>query len=195
MLVSVSPMRLWRSKQGLRWALRCRALRGKTWEVLLGHMTSGPAPTRRAQCALCPQQIHSGELQRFCKTVAKCQSQSAAFLGLLPAIVSCWTRGRCSSTVATDASEDGFGVRLRECKKGVCETIGPTSERARFRKCYPDTPDARTAFFDQHRLGFDPRGDLVDLDEKRRDCWDKRSLLLTVVSRGAARNCACQWLG
>ena len=39
MLVSVAPMRLWRLKQGLRWALRCRALPGKTWEVLLGHMT------------------------------------------------------------------------------------------------------------------------------------------------------------
>ena len=47
----------------------------------------------------------------------------------------------------------------------VCETIGRTSERARFRKRHPDTPGARTAFFDQHRLGFDSRGDLIDLDE------------------------------
>ena len=39
MLVSVAPMRLWRLKHGLRWALRCRALPGKTWEVLLGRMT------------------------------------------------------------------------------------------------------------------------------------------------------------
>ena len=39
MLVSVAPTRLWSLKQGLRWALRCRALPGKTWEVLLGHMT------------------------------------------------------------------------------------------------------------------------------------------------------------
>ena len=39
MLVSVAPMRLWRLKQGLRWVLRCRALPGKTWELLLGHTT------------------------------------------------------------------------------------------------------------------------------------------------------------
>ena len=39
MLVGVAPMRLWRLKQGLRRALRCRALPRKTWEVLLGHMT------------------------------------------------------------------------------------------------------------------------------------------------------------
>ena len=32
-------IRLWLLKQGLRWALRCRALLGKTWEVLLRHMT------------------------------------------------------------------------------------------------------------------------------------------------------------
>ena len=38
-------------------------------------------------------------------------------------------------------------------------------ERARLRRCHPDTPGARTAFFDQHRLGFDSRGDLIDLDE------------------------------
>ena len=36
MLVSVAPMRLWRLKQGLRWALRCRALPGKNMEGALG---------------------------------------------------------------------------------------------------------------------------------------------------------------
>ena len=50
-------------------------------------------------------------------------------------------------------------------QKGVCESIGRTSERARFRKCHPDSPGARTTFFDQHRLGFDSRGDLIDLIE------------------------------
>ena len=63
------------------------------------------------------------------------------------------------------ATEYGFGVCLKECKKDVCEIIGRTSERARFRKRHPDTPGARTTFFDQHRLGFDSRGDLVDLIE------------------------------
>ena len=54
---------------------------------------------------------------------------------------------------------------MKECKEDVCETIGRTSERARFRKRHPDTPGARTAFFDHHRLEFDSHGDLVDLDE------------------------------
>ena len=38
-LVSVAPMRLLLLKQGLRWALRRRALPGKAWEAPFGHMT------------------------------------------------------------------------------------------------------------------------------------------------------------
>ena len=90
------------------------------------------------------------------------RAEVQAFVGLLPAIVSSWTRG-CSSVVATDASECRFGVCLKECKRDVCEIIGRTSERARFRKCHPDTLGARMTFFDQHRFGFDSRGDLIDV--------------------------------
>ena len=88
-----------------------------------------------------------------------------ASAGILPAIVSSWTRGWCSSIVATSASENGFCVCLKERKKVVCESIGRTSERALFRKCRPGTPGARTTFFDQRRLGLDSRGDVIDLVE------------------------------
>ena len=78
MLVSVAPMRLWRLKEGLRWALRCRALPIKMWEVLLGHMTF-VALLRRDVV-----NVHFA-LNKFmranyndCKTVAKCQSRSAS---------------------------------------------------------------------------------------------------------------------
>ena len=82
-----------------------------------------------------------------------------------PAVSSSWTRDWCSCIVATDASEYGFGVCLKECEKVVCQTIGRTSERARFRKCRTNTIGARSAFFEHHRLGFDTCGDLIDLDE------------------------------
>ena len=65
--------------------------------------------------------------------------------------------------MATDASEYGFGICLKECF--VTSSDGRSSERARFRKCHPDTPCARTTLFDQHRLGFDTRGDLIELIE------------------------------
>ena len=45
------------------------------------------------------------------------RTEVQAFVGLLPAIVSSWTRDWCSSIVATDVGEYGFGVCLKECKK------------------------------------------------------------------------------
>ena len=43
-MVSVAPMRLWRLKQDLRWALRC-------WAPPGAHDLCGPAQTGRVQCA------------------------------------------------------------------------------------------------------------------------------------------------
>ena len=45
------------------------------------------------------------------------RAEVQAFVGLLPAIVSSWTRSWCSCIVATDASENGYGVCLKECEK------------------------------------------------------------------------------
>ena len=54
MLVSVAPMRLWRLKQGLRWALRLSGSARKNMGGALGtHDLCGPAQTRCALCALC----------------------------------------------------------------------------------------------------------------------------------------------
>ena len=58
---------------------------------------------------------------------------------------------------------------------------GP-GEQARFRKCHPDAPGARTTFFDQHRLGFDSRGDLIDLIEND-DATAEMMLVLTTSQR------------
>ena len=58
------------------------------------------------------------------------RAEVQAFAGLLPAIVSSWTRGWCSSVVATDAREYGFGVCLKECRKmSVKLSDGPVNER------------------------------------------------------------------
>ena len=76
--------------------------------------------------------------------------------------------------------EYGFGVCLKECEKAVCQTIGRTSWRARFRKCRTNTIGARTAFFEHHRLGFDTCGDLVDLDEND-DASDETGLIPVII--------------
>ena len=159
-------MRLWRLKQGLRWALRCQALPGKTWELLLGHTTFVALLKRDAlSVPFALNKFIRANYDDSARLWPSARAEVQAFVGLLPAIVCCWTRGWCTFIVAADASEYGFGVRLKDCKKDVCEIIGRTSELARFRKCHPDTPGARTTFFDQHRLGSDSRGDLIDLLE------------------------------
>ena len=104
------------------------------------------------------------------------RAEVQAIVGLLPAISTSWTRDWCSCIVATDASEYGFGVCLKECEKVVCQTIGRTSEQARFRKCRTNTIGARTAFFEHHRLRFDTCGDLIDLDEND-DASDETRLI------------------
>ena len=108
------------------------------------------------------------------------RAEVQALVGLLPAIVSSWKRGWCSSIVVTDASEYGFGVCLKKCKRDVCEIIGRTSERARFRKCLPDTPGETSDDFpntdeDCHAppLAVDVRG----LDQT--NAWSGKQLVPT----------------
>ena len=96
MLVSVAPTRLWRLKQGLRWALCCRALPGKTWEVLLGHMTF---VALRRDVLRVPYALNKFIRANYESSVKLWPSASAevqALVGLLPAISSNWTRDWCS---------------------------------------------------------------------------------------------------
>ena len=100
MLVSVAPMRLWRLKQGLRWALRCRVLSGKTWEVLLGHMTF--VALLKGDLLSVPFALNKFIRANYNDSVRLWRSARAegqAFVGLVLAIVGCWTRGWCSSVV------------------------------------------------------------------------------------------------
>ena len=101
MLVSVAPMRLRRLKQEIRWALRCRALPGKTWEALLEHMTF-VALLRRDVLSV-PFALNkfiranyndSARLWRSARTEVQ------ASVGLLPAIASSWWRQMQASMVS-----------------------------------------------------------------------------------------------
>ena len=92
------------------------------------------------------------------------RAEVQTLIGLLPIIASSWTRSWSSTIVATNASDHGYSVCLKECEQTTHETLDgpvnvPASENA------AQTSKARTAFFDQHRIGFDTREDVVDLDE------------------------------
>ena len=64
-------------------------------------------------------------------------------------------------------------------QKNVCEIIGRTSERARLRRCHPDTPGARTAFFDQHKTLFRISAAILVRHWTKRDytapCWRSKT--------------------
>ena len=111
MLVSAASTRLWRLKQGLRWALRCRALPGKTWEALPGHMTY--VSLLRRDVLSVPFALNKfirANYETSTRVWPSARAEVQAFVGLLPSISSSWTRDWCSCIVATDASEYGFGV-------------------------------------------------------------------------------------
>ena len=128
MLVLVAPMRLWRLTQGLRWKLRCQALPGKTWNLLLGHMTFVALLRRdvlsvpfvlskfiRANCVDSARLWPSAraKVQSLCRSSAGNRWQLDTWLVFI----------RCGNR----CKRVGFGDSL---KKVVCEIIGRTSERA-----------------------------------------------------------------
>ena len=87
MLVSVAPTHLWLLEQGLRWALRCRALPGKTWEVLLGHMTFVSLLRRdvlSVEFAL--NKFIRANYQTSARLWPSARAEVQAFVGLLPPI-------------------------------------------------------------------------------------------------------------
>ena len=101
-LVSVAPMRL---KQGLRWALRCRALPERTWEVLFGHRTFVVLLRRDVlSVPFALNEFIRANYNDSARLWPSARAEVQAFVCLLPAIVSCWTRGWCSSIVSTDVS-------------------------------------------------------------------------------------------
>ena len=90
----------------------------KTWEVLLGHMTIVDLlrwGVRSVPFTL--NKIIRTNYNDSTRLWSSARAEVQAFVGLLPAIVSSWARDWCSSIVATDASEFGFGVGLKECEK------------------------------------------------------------------------------
>ena len=98
------------------------ALSGPAWKNMGGalgtHDLCCPTQTRCGSVCL----LHSTSSLRAnfydsARLWPSARTEVQAFVGLLPAIASSWTRGWCSSIVATDASEYGFGVCLKELQK------------------------------------------------------------------------------
>ena len=106
--------------------LRCWALPGRTRKVFLGHMTFVALLRQDVLSRSTNSSVHD---KMTCEVVADCQSRSANLHRTLAN--NCFAAGPAAASlplVATDASEHGYCVCLKECEKTTCETIGRTSE-------------------------------------------------------------------
>ena len=103
--------RLWRIRRGCSWALKCRKLPGRVWEILLGHMTFLGLSNRDSLSAFCALykfvEAHYWEPMPLWPTA---RDEVRAFLGVLCLFVSDWTLQWCPYPMASDASEDGYGI-------------------------------------------------------------------------------------
>ncbi|CAK0886357.1 unnamed protein product [Prorocentrum cordatum] len=113
--VSPAPARLWKVRQGVLYALSCRKLSGRVWEVLLGHL---------AFCALINRSMMSvfrsiyAFIHKYYATpmplwdTARQEMLTAASLLFL--MDASWALPWSPGVVATGASEEGFGATVSE---------------------------------------------------------------------------------
>ncbi|CAK0816207.1 unnamed protein product, partial [Prorocentrum cordatum] len=144
--VSLSPSRLWKVRQGVLFALSCRKLPGRVWEVLLGHLTF---------CALINRSMMSvfrsiyAFIGKYYATPMPlwdtARQEMLAAASLLFLMDASWSLPWAPNVVATDASEEGFGAAISTWDPRDVATVGRIMEMGRFRRL-PGV-SARSRFF------------------------------------------------
>ena len=131
---TLSPARLWRVRQGVLYALRCRKLLGRAWEVLLGHLAfyalliRGMMSVFRIIYALINKNYLA--LAPLWDTARHEMSAAASLLFLMDAS---WTSPWPAAVVSTDASEEGYGATVSEWGPDNVALVGRALERGRSR--------------------------------------------------------------
>ena len=163
---ALSKKRFWRVRQGLRYALSRRALPGAIWMVLIGHVTYCCLANRDLMCLLfATYKFARLNLARAVPLWPTARQELVSFLGLMPLLRSDWTLPWHDTPVASDASEQGYGICLGSWPKGEVAKIGRVSERARFRKL--GGAPAREHYFEQAGLAIDEEGEWTAVDDGR----------------------------
>ncbi|CAK0798609.1 unnamed protein product [Prorocentrum cordatum] len=163
----LTAKRYWRVRQGVSWALSCRALPGWTWEVVLGHC---------AYCAMCNRDLLP-VLNAIYKFIAAHYQEAAplwptalaemvAFRGLMPLLRGDWAPPWCPLVCLSDASEHGCAVSASLFELAAVKEIGRVQERSRFRRLGGHS--ARAHFFASNGIVMTSAGtfkDAADLGE------------------------------
>ena len=132
---SLTPERFHRVRQGVRGLLRRGKCSGKLLEVVIGHCT---------YCGL----LHRGTLSVFhavykfiqrhysdtVKLWPSVKIELRVFAGLMPFLVSDWSRPWNDKVFISDASEEGFGICAAAWPIDEVRKAGAIKERLRFRR-------------------------------------------------------------
>ena len=161
---ALSKKRYWKVRQGLKYALARRALPGAIWIVLIGHITYCCLANRDLMCLLfAVYKFARLNLTRAIPLWPTAREELEAFLGLMPLLRSDWTLQWCQTPVASDASEDGYGICIGTWPTGETAKAGRNPERARFRKL--GGAGARQHYFEQAGLAIDEEGEWNAVDD------------------------------
>ena len=113
---------------------------------------------------------------------ATAREELIAFVGLMQILRADWTLPWCSTPVASDASEFGYGICIGSWPEGETRRAGRLSERTRFRKL--GTGPARRHFFEQAGLTVGDDGEwAVAVDDDDEDD-DERVKARSVTCQG-----------
>ncbi|CAE7224534.1 unnamed protein product [Symbiodinium sp. CCMP2592] len=132
---SLTPERFHRVRQGVRGLLRRGRCSGKTLEIVVGHCT---------YCGL----LHRGTLSVFhavykfiqrhytdtVKLWPSVKVELRVFAGLMPFLISDWSRAWNDKVFISDASEEGFGICSATWPVDEVRKAGALKERLRFRR-------------------------------------------------------------
>ena len=135
LVTRVSPARFHRVRQGLRFLLQRNRCTGRALEILVGHCTYCGLVNR---CSLSIfHSVYKFIKKNYSQTCALWKSVAAelrAFAGIMPALRADWSRPWNGEVVASDASEEGFGVCSRAWPASLAAQVGRTAERDRFKR-------------------------------------------------------------
>ena len=171
---ALSKKRYWRVRQGLRYALSRRALPGAIWLILVGHITYCCLTNRDLMSLLfATYKFARLNLGKATPLWASAREELVSFLGLMPLLRASWTLPWCPTPVASDASEQGYGICIGDWPQGETTRVGRVPERARFRKL--GGTGAREHYFEQAGLAINDEGEWTAVEDGAKNrviAWD-----------------------
>ena len=127
--------RFWRVYQAVHFALNCKKLPGRIWEVLVGHLTFCGLMRRELLC--CLTTIYAWMAKHYYEAAPmwpSAREEITAFVNGLFLAQSDWTMPWSSHVGASDASLNGVGVCTSVWTEKAVRDAGRIQERGRFTK-------------------------------------------------------------